>query len=430
MADEYVIFEREFREENAHDNLYVKLVCNADTELQFVTVRGITFIESLGLMVPSMIIDFVDGSGDFVNHNRLDTDATYTLYFGRTQEDCYQTSYKILDIQNANKLKGTSSNMAFKVVFGHKSWEDTVAVKKNRSWGNVYLSDVVEAIANEKGYSEVTVEPSMEIIESVIQSNRPDSQFIASLKGRAKPRSEDGHYEFCGTLDNRFFFRSTYELIQEGVRLRSLDKMPLLRLGGQPPKQHRDTIYADNENVPIAFLGLGLSENYMANVAEGVTSIRAGYYDWENRRYVRKDRRFSDLNSTQLSEWSLIRSNSNYVSKRVFGGRKAEVVNEAINELSQRSLNMQDIYINIEGQVKMHCGDIVEVMIPTGEDSQVPYSELYSGFYMIRELKHSISMRSSVDFVTQVTLTRHGMDSKELSGYAKSANGRARFNVQ
>lgn len=422
--EEFTVFERTFDKQQESDGLFVRLTCSEDNELQYVKVKSVTFNESIGLMIPTMIIDFVDATGDFVNHNRLNTDAIYTLYFGRSMLMATETTYKIFDIQHSNGTQGRTKNMGFKVMFSHSSWEESAAVKRSKGWNLRKYSDVVSEIVSNKGYESVDIETSLRTVENIIQMNETDNSLIRKIQKRATPVSQDGHYVFCGTLDNRFFFKSTYELIKAGMDKRKDDKMVVLRLGGQPSQRDREKLTVNNENVPVGFTGFGASENYAGHVANGATAVEASYYDWNNRTYIRKTKGFKDLNATQLSEWSLIRENTNYVSKKVFGGRDRSVVDEAINQMSETSLAMQDVYINLEGQLELHCGDIVEVIIPTNEDSEVPYNEMYSGYYMIKDIKHMMALSKSTDFVSQLTLTRNGMDAKDMKGYVRSKNGR------
>jgi hypothetical protein len=427
MEDDFVVFERLFEKTDSVDGLFIRLTSDKDTRLEYNTVTGISFSESMGNMVPVMIIDFVDGSGDFINHNRLDTDAVYTLYFGRTVEDSYQTKYKIADINTANKTAGRSNNVQFKVIFAHQHWQELTAINRNRGWYDTYYSDVVDEVVADAGFGEVDIEPSKRAISELLQNNKPDNTMIQEIAHSATPESEDGHYEYCGTLDNRFFFLSTATLIEKGIEVYKNDKMPILRLGGNPPPAIREKAFKDNKNIPVGFLGFSINESYMSNVTRGVTSVDVGYYDWEEGKYIRNTRKYTDLKSTQLSEMSLIRESTDFVSRKLYGGRSPQIVDQANNELSMQSLSMQSIDINIEGQIEMHCGDIVEVIIPTGGDSEVPYSEMYSGFYMIREIEHAMSLSRSTDFTSRITISRHGVDSKELKGYVSSKRGRANF---
>lgn len=422
--EEYTVFERMFNQDQNVDSMFVRLTCNEDNELKYVSVKSITMTEQLGLASPSMVIDFVDGSGDFVNNNRLNTEAIYTLYFGRELLEADETKFKIVDIQHGNGVQGRSKGTSFKVFFAHQHWEELSAVKKNRGWSLKKYSDVVDEVISEKGFSEVTIEESFRTIENIVQMNKTDSSLLEQIRQIATPKSRDGHYVFCGRLDNKFFFQSTYELIKRGMEIHKKKKMPLLRLGGQPPRVSREKQYDNNANTPISFTGFGASERYAQHVANGVTNIESGYYDWNNRIYVRRNKSLSDINATQLSEWSLVRDSTTFTSKKVFGGRNGVVVGKTINTLSEMSSSMQDVYINIEGQMSMHCGDIVEVIIPSSEDDQVPYNEMYSGFYMIKKITNLMTLGASTDFVSQLILSRNGMDSKTMKGYVKSKKGR------
>lgn len=421
---DFTVFERTFDRTEDADGMFIRLTCDEDNELQHVRVKSILINESLGLLIPTMIIDFIDGTGDFVNHNRLNTDAIYTLYFGKTMIDACEVKFKIFNIHHGNGTQGRSKNVGFKVIFSQASWEDSIAVKKNRGWADMLYSDVIKEVLGDKGFKELDIEESNYPIEQVTQINIADGELLTNIRSKATPKSADGYYVFCGTLDNRFFFKSTFELIEKGMQLHKEKKMVVLRLGGQPSRQERDKMYSQNEKVPVSFTGFGGAENYAGNVSSGASGVQASYYDWHSGSYTVRQTKFSEINSTQLSEWSLIREATDYISKKVFGGRSSEIIDEVINKLSETSMTMQDVTITLEGQTEVHCGDIVEIIVPTNEDSEVPYNELYSGFYMVTDIEHLMTLSSAADFVSKITLTRNGMDAKDMKGYVRSKKGK------
>lgn len=423
MTD-FVIFERFGDQVTSTDSLFIRLACDRDTRLQYFNVKNITMGESLGLMIPTIIIDVDDGSGDLINHVRLDTDAVYTLFYGRDMETANDMNFRIVDIKATNGIAGRSTNNQFKITMAHEEWQENYAALRNRAWTDAYISDIVREVIRDTTYDRAFIEDSFDISKNVIQSHSSNSQFMKSLANRGKPASRDGHYEFALTFENTFFFLSTKELIERGKEDKRGNKMPILRLGGHPPERMRDRAYADNNNVPIGFLGFSVDEHYMNSLSNGATEVEYGYFDWDDREYVSDEKRLSDLNVSQLSEWSLIRTTSEYPSKKMFGGRSKETESNAINSLSRTALNIMDIGIDIEGNLEIHSGDILEVVIPTGDDSQIPYSELYSGFYMVRSIQHKIIMESRMDFTSSLVLTRHGVDGFELSDYEKSSRGR------
>ena len=418
------IFEKVFTKMDGLDGLFIRLTCSEDNELQYVSVKNITLVEGLGLVTPTMVIEFVDGTGDFTNHNRLDTDALYTLYFGREMTTATQTPFKIVDIQTASGTQGRTNNMSFSVVFAQKMWQELSVVKHNRGWENKRYDEIISEIVSDKGFDEVDVEESDSIITNILQISKTDNAMINDIQQKATPSSHDGHYVYSARLDNKFFFKSTLTLIDKGMELRKEDKLPKLQMGGQPPRDDRAKTYSGNKNIPTAFTGFGSVENYAKHLKNGVTSIESSFYDWEGRTYNRVKKGLADINATQLSEWSLVREATDFVSKKVFGGRLTNVMSKSINNISEMSLQMQDVFINLEGQIELHVGDIVEVIIPTTEDSNTPYNEMYSGYYMVSNIKHQMTLNKATDFVSQLTLTRNGMDAKDMKGYVRSKQGR------
>lgn len=427
MAEEFTVFERQILQESDRKGLFVRLFSDRDTRLQYVQVKSITLGESLGVLTPMMIVDLVDGSGDFFNHNRLDTEAVYTLIFGRDAENSREVPFKIADIQYQNGTMGQSDNVHFRIIFAHRSWQGLSARKRMRGWKDVLYSDVVKEIMTEAGYTP-TVEASQRLQDSVLQSNSTDTRLISDIASWATPASSDGHYEYAARLDGRFFFESTGAMINKAVPLYQANRMPLLRLGGD---SFNDQVRAalNEGNVPLTFLGFSGEEEYVTRTSNGASAIESGYYDWEKRKYVKKVSRFEEQTISQLSAWSLLRSDAQFVSKKVFGGRDPDIERTSENRLSSLALNMQTLHINIDGQHTIHSGDIIEILVPTAIQGSIsPFNEMYSGFYMVKDIKHQLHLHKAVDYVTQISLVRHGMDINRLGGYLKSAKGKAAFN--
>jgi hypothetical protein len=53
---------------------------------------------------------------------------------------------------------------------------------------------------------------------------------------------------------------------------------------------------------------------------------------------------------------------------------------------------------------------------------------MYSGFYMIADIQHLLSLNTATDFVSQLQLTRNGMDAKDMEGYVRSKKGKVSTN--
>lgn len=418
-----IVFEKAFEQSAERDTLFMRLECSADNEVEYPHVQSITINEELGLGCPTLVVDFMDGSGDFVNNNRLDTEAIYTFHLGRNMEEAVATPYKIVDVSNGNAIQGRSKNMKFKIFFAHAKWETLSAIKKCKAWNLKKHHEVITDIIEPIGFAAYEIEPSLKVIDNFTQTQTTDIDYIKKLTKSAIPAAEDGHYVFCGRWDNVFFCVSTMNLITKGMIEKSKDVMPLLTLGGQPPKKDRSKMYAENTNVPVGFTGFGAKESYGQNAADGVTTTESSYYDWNSRRYVRKSFSTTDIMATQLSEWTFARAGATYKSKKIFGGRNPMTLDIAHNRLASQLWDMQEIYVNIEGHLTIHAGKIVELLITTSEDCVDKLNEMMSGFYMVKRVRHMMTTNKLTDFVTQLTLTRSGMDSKKLKGYLKTAKG-------
>jgi len=430
MADETIIFEQMLGKPNYDDAIFVRLSTSADIGMFMFRVGGIVVKEGLSLGSPVAIIDFIDATGDLVNHNRLDTNATYNLHIGKSPEHTKVVSLKISRIDFENHIGGKTEQVNFRVHFVHATWEAMMHKSHNRGWNNTKLSSVVNSIVSDINFRDKYVSPTRTVHEFVVQPNWTNQTFLKWLAERSDTNSQyDGHFEFGITMDGTFFYGSIPDLVDRFKSMKNV--IPSIKMGGYyGSNDRRKEATKANEYVPINFTKLGCTEDFFEMTLQGAGGVRTRYYDFERGEFVVRDNKYGDSRSSQLSDWSLIHPENELAGLNIAYGRDTLSENNSNNRVSSATMSMQRMKVEINGTPFVSIGDIIEVIIPTPVDSsKIPYSEMYSGYYMVSEVEHLITTRTqSTNYTTALTLSRQGIDGKSIKGLVKSKVGKVQFN--
>ncbi len=420
MAGKYVLFERYIAKQSSEEQILVQLSCEQDFEVAFANPQFVKIYEGLSMGSPYIIVDFVDANGDAVNINKMDTNAVFTLSFGKSIEDSRTVRMKISKIDFGNRELGKSSNYAFAVHFVHESWNAFLHQTYNRGWSNIRYSDIVKTIASESGFNVLRIAETPNTIQQVTQPNWSNLKMIQQISDRAKPTNPaTGHFEFGIDLEGNFFFMPLSELISKAHENRSnrpasenRSNIPLFKLDGNPLSEtERTRLKEENGFVPQTFHSISVQENYMDKIIQGAGGITTSYYDFETGTYKKKEQKMSETNIDQLSEWSLIHSDNEKSSMRMYGGRDVTIEQKGINRLSNSSNAIQKIEIQCDGTSYVKIGDLVEVLIPNPPEVYTsPYNEVYSGYYIVANIENVFRLHRNTAYKTILTLTRQGIE--------------------
>lgn len=434
MAGKYVLFERQIAKQSSEEQIIVQLSCEQDFEIAFAHPKHVKIFEGLSIGSPYIVVDFVDANGDAVNINKMDTNAVFTLSFGKSLAESRTVRMKISKIDFGNKSSGTSSNYAFAVHFVHESWNTFIHHAHNRGWSNVRYSDVVKTIASESGFNVLRIAETPNLISQVTQPNWSNLKLLQKIRNSARPPNRtSGHFEFGIDLEGNFFFMPLSELISKAHENRTdrppsenRSDVPLFKLEGNPLSEEvRRKLKERNGFVPQTFHSFSVQENYMDKIIQGAGGITTSYYDFNTGTYKKKENKISESNFDQLSEWSLIHSDNEDASLRMYGGRDSGVEQKGSNRLSESANSIQNITIQCDGTAYVKIGDLVEILIPNPpEVYTTPYNEVYSGYYIVSSVENLFRLDRKTAYKTVLTLSRQGIDKKDLSGYAKSQKGK------
>lgn len=433
-TNEYVLFERYIGKESEEEPIMIRLSCEKDYEVMFAAPMFVKIYEGLSMGSPYIVVDFWDANGDGVNINKIDTDAIFNLYFGRGLAESRHAKMKIAKVAFDNGKAGTSSRFAFSVHFVHESWNSFIHKTHNRGWKNIKYSEIVTAIAQECKFNVLKISETKKSKLSVVQTDWNNLDLLKRISSKAEPISgSDGHFEFGVDLEGNFFFMPFSDLITNAHENRrdrpdseNRKGMPVLRLDGNSPSQYdRKKMNEENGKIPVSFSTYSVDENFMDKIIQGAGGVTSMYYDFETGTYVKKDNKLSEQTTSQLSEWTLVHPSNEISSLKIMGGRNPEIQQEAVNRLSNVSNSIQKVKIEADGTPFIRIGDVVEVIIPNPPETySEPFNEIYSGYYVVASVNNIFRLHKNTAYKTVLTLTRQGIDKKDLEGYVRTTKGK------
>lgn len=439
MAQEYTLFETFLGKSDELSSIFVRLTSESDNQTFQYRVGGINIHGGLGTGSPLVTVDMIDATGDFVNHNRLDTDGLFRLYVGRSPEMSHVMRLKVSNVSFENGIGGKSEQHSFRIHFIHESWHKMLHETHNRGWSNVRISQVVEQIARECGFTAIDVYPTSQVFESIIQPNWTNLTMLKWLAERADPnRGDKGHSEFGISMDGHFFFGAVPDLVNRSMTQRdrlaeamgNKTTIPVLKLGGEPlSSSQKKEALKKNDYIPVNFVNFGYTEDFTEKTIQGAGGVTGMYYDYDSGTFVRSEYTYSDSQNAQLSDWAMIHPNNEVAGLTMYHGRDTNTPVISNNRVSNAVMSGQRMRVQTSGTPYLAIGDVVEVLIPTPVDkSRVPYNETYSGFYMISEINHRLVVRGKkTQFITVATISRQGVDGKGRQGQVRSRKGRMDF---
>lgn len=430
MSGEFLILEKYVTGRNPADQVYVSLTSNKESVLARVALQSIVLSEAMSTGSPICVMNFVDGDSRLLSDGKLDYDSEFFLTIGNTPLQSKATvSMRISNVKftNSGELGSTKAeNVSFSVTFIHSAWDKIINEKKSRSWGSVKYSDVVKYIADECGFSSVDIESSNTIKESVIQPYLSNLGMLVYIQERAKSEKFDDIYEFGVDIKGNFFFRTISGIIETQRSAGISGDIPTLTF--KPSETDhivRREEKADNNGVPTTFFLFDGIERYVDNTISGGGGVNATYYDFETDSYTNKEIVYSDFNSYQMTDYTPVKKIHEDTKLLMYYGSNPDFDEVARADVSNIVNSYTKISITMDGNTEISIGQLVELIFPTpfNSFSQTPYSEVYSGFYVVGGVDHKFDMSVNT-YVTTLNLIRNGFNGKFLSGYSKTKLGK------
>lgn len=389
-------------EEGIENHYYIKLESEHDSQLNIAVVDSIGVVESIGAGSPYLTISLQDGLGDLINNTYISPDAAYTLSLGRTALSSVSSDFSLASVQAATITPGKTESVGMQIDFMSSNWPFLMKDTHSRSWGNVRISDVVQNIASEVGFYASEVEQTSGFV-SVLQPDWTNMRLLRWLAMNAVNKDGLGGYEFLGTSDGRFIFK-TFE-----------------SLFSQKPK--RRLVLSQSEKDDPTFGTFSIRQDYAGVLSRGGFGLNYGYFDYNTKQFVDGKARISDMNTRQISDWYFISKQHETASRRFWGGRNPGTKHVAETRVLDVANAAQTIDVTIQGDVLLHAGDIVDIFIPPSEFHTNIVNERYSGYWMIRKVVHQVSIRNRF-FFSHLTLCRPGINGVTLDGLVQSRRGK------
>lgn len=416
---ENIIFERNVSR-NEDDALFVRLSSNNQSPLALVQPISVIISEAFSFASPIITITFIDGVGYYFNVEKININEIFYLSIGKTPQESINIPVKISKISLKNTVMGKSDQVAYKITFVHKGWNELLNKRQNRSWVSVKYSDIVKEIAEESEYAEVDVSPSRDVRETVIQPYWNNLTFLKWLQERSIPESFDDHYEFGCDITGKFFYKSVSNLIED-----QMDDVNNQTIQSYKLQSKTSTNLSDTESEYQYFTDFKSSEFYMDSIINGSGGTTSMHYDWDTGEFTSVENSIENSNSYLLSDVSALHEDHAETNMRVFNGRNKNANNMGNYILSSVALSTTQFSITVEGQYGVHVGQLVEVLVePDSTIHKTPMAMLYSGFYIVAGVTHIIALEQDNKFITMLDLARQGYDGKDLDGYVKTSLGK------
>lgn len=427
MSGEFVLYEKFIPDETGAESLYMSLTSDRSSVLFRASITGLTITESMGTGSPVVVLNMVDVDSALMGEGKLDYSAEYFISFGKTPITAnISVPLRVSSVNFTNRGAAGSStftNSGIKVTFVHANWDKIMNKRHNRSWGPIRYSDVVGELASECGYQTSDIEPTNKTIRTIIQPHTTNLSMIRYIQSRAKSSNYDDVYEFGVDVTGNFFFKTLSKIMEENRGDALSQNIPSFKL--TPPSPDPVARYRsrrDNNGVPDYFFLYEGGERYVESTMNGGGGITGSYYDFETGEYKTEGITFDQFNALQLGDRSPVKEEFVETSKLHYHGSSEFSRDITKNEISKAVNSYNRFEISTEGAPTVHIGDLVELILPTMFDLN-PYSEVYSGIFVVYGVTHRIDPHQN-SFITTLDLYRNGFNGKTLDGYVSTRLGK------
>ena len=391
-------------EEQWVDSFYFRFESDHPAVSSAIGVEKISLYEGFDKSVPMMRMSLTDGLGDIMNDTRIAPEFEYRLHVGSTTTDAEVMTFNPSKIEYANRTGGAVEYVGMDMLFLASKWRGLIKGNHSRSWKNKKNSDVASIIAEENGYTS-DVDESFGF-SNVIQPNWSNSKFLNWMASNSFKSDGGivGGYMFTTTLDDRLLFKTVDTMNGQMAK-----KVYVLSYEG---------LSKDN-----TFANFQVSHGYAAGLMSGGSGYTAKHFDYDNKSWVNNEVKFSNSNSTQLSDWAFVADEDETADNTYWGGRDVSTPVSASTRNIRSVMDSTAIVITVKGDISLHVGDLINVLIGGNTNNGQIVNEIYSGDWLISELQHDIDFKEKT-FTTTLTLNRSGINGVRVKGLTRSSKGK------
>jgi hypothetical protein len=400
MAKKQTIFEEEWTE-----NLYVKFESEHNTTANGIGIKRLSIIETMELGSPFLNMKLIDTFGDLMNLHYISPKDDYIFTLGRSDVSAVAHPFKLSVSNMSNLSLGKTENLSMDVTFISSIWDKNTKDTHCRGWSQMTYSAILEELMVEMGVEEYDIEPTDGVFD-VIQPNWTNFQLIKWMSLHAVNTTGQTGYQYGFTSNGKFFFKTIDKLYsQKPVKAYFL---------GKPAK-----------NV-VSFGQFEIKHEYQPVNQQGGFGMEYEYFDYETKQWITGQKKYSETDNRQLSDWCYICKEHENAVNNFSGGRDTNTEKVAESHITNVANFNQKIEIQISGDVDVHVGDVIELLILSGQyTAEYIINEKYSGYWMINKVTHDV-LFDSKEFKTYLTLTRNGYNGveKDLKGFVKTTTGK------
>lgn len=388
-------------EDYEDERFYIKIESEHDSTLSGATLLSINLIEGFRYALPYFVLKFIDNYGDLIHHTYIDPSAIYNLYLGTDPDSAKKSLFSLGSFTSENINSGRPDNIGINATFMMSLWSEWMRKTHSRSWTDRRFSYVAESIAGEVGFDSTDID-STKFSQNIIQPNWTNHQLMKWMTRNAISNDNIGGYNMGVTNQNHLIFKTFDSLFSQ--------------------KPVKDISLGDDTNEEH-FRNFEIHQQYVDVVTQGAGGMTYMYYDYENRDWVENTAKIGDTRQRQLSDWFFLANEHEDAERLFYNGRDPRTKDVVNNRVSNLANSIMSVDISIQGDMDLHMGDIINVIIPASEFSKLTLNAVYSGYWMITKVNHRISMNTR-NFVTHLTLARPGFNGTQFTNFTKTQVGR------
>lgn len=389
-----------------NENLFVEFSANLDYGLSIIGLDNVVIEETLNTASPMLTLRFLDVAGEQLNRFFINPITEFRLSYGTKDTNNFTSYFKYSSSKTENIAAGRTDRLATNLSFISNNWEKLLKDNYSRAWNNKRISDVVGEIADECKYTK-DIEQTKGL-DTFIQPYWDNYKFIRWLSSVAINERDISGYRYGITLDNRLLFRS------------------LNSLYSQKPKKTfilMDKEITDEKNNTSHFKAFLVKNDYIYKLSGGGFGLKYMWFDFNTKEFKQGESKVSLSKSKQLSDYYVIASDHENSPNILYNGSNKFTPNMTESTVLNSSNDNQTAAISIDGDMNLHIGDIINIVIPSNNlRKNEIIDSYYSGYWIIKRISHVITWKEG-KLVSNLVLTRPGVDG-DIKGLVKSSVGK------
>lgn len=388
--------------------LSIEFEADDDINLSAFSISSVTVIETIMGSTPYLNIKFIDAIGELISLYPLIPDVEFVIKYGKSKEESQESKFKLSTINYSPLSNADMESILVTSDMIHNKWEEMFKKTLSRSWKDKKYSEVIQEVVKDMEFDDIDIEETSKTFD-IIQPNWTNSTFLKWLTSNSVNKQNIGGFVYFITLDNRFVFSSMDNLYNN-----------------KPKKtiNHSLSTSGVKDNTG-GYNFINIKNNYMPVLNQGGFGQEHMHFDYNNKEFVKDKKVITDIKERQLSDWYYIAESHVEPSKLVYGGRDTNIKDVVDNNILNSANSVQNVDMYINGDIDLHIGDLVNIRIPVSKklkESSV-INDTYSGHWLIWKVGHIFDIDSN-NFITQLFLTRNGINGKDLTGLVKTSIGK------